>query len=160
VKKELEIVDLPYKRSHMNVTLGNLFSMTFVYPKPPNEAFLVKGGVKDIEYFLKKKMTNIPAVLHHIIFLTNGRKHKFCELLNMGKLRIRREKPSKFTWNRRFYYIIQLGAPKVLHIKEFRRIPRGWIKELDPYVPEIKKSLRFMDFEDNYIDRLRKTSWF
>jgi hypothetical protein len=146
-KMPLKEIILPYSRKRINVQIGNCFGMTFVYPKPPHESFLVKGGVKDIESYINLNMENIPAVLHHVTYLNSRRTHKYCEIINMGKLRLRREIPNRYTWNRRYYYLIQLGAPKILHIKEFRKIPRGWIKELDPYVPTPRPKPLGVDFD-------------
>ena len=131
----MEEIILPYNQK----LISNCFTLAFVYPRPPEESFVVKGGIVDIHRFIMTKYTTHPAIIHYVLYHIKGKK-SYCSLINMGYLRIRRQIPTKYQWNRRYYYIIDLRRTQLLPIKELRKIPRSWISDLDEYIPE--KTLR------------------
>jgi hypothetical protein len=106
----------------------------FVYPRPPEEPFVIKGPRKEVVNWMAFNLYG-PAIVHYVTETSKGTKNCYCSLENMGNLRIRRQIPTKYTWNRRFYYIVDVKGSQLLPIMELRKIPRCWMPELEPYIP-------------------------
>jgi hypothetical protein len=134
-------------------SISNCYTTAFVYPRPPAESFVIKGGIVDIHRFIMTKYTTHPAIVHYVLYHLKGRK-SYCSLINMGYLRIRRGIPTKFQWNRRYYYIIDLRKTQLLPLKELRKIPRGWMSDLDQFIPEnTLKRIRAAMMEKNRMEK-------
>lgn len=135
----MKIVNMAYNRNIKNINNKNFYSFAFCYPPSNINPFLIKGGFKDIISYLKLDL-RIPLVVHFVVF-KEDKKSKFPMLLNMGNIRIRREKPNAHNWNRRYYNIVDITKSKILPLKELRRIPRKWIKELDDFMPKYNEKM-------------------
>ena len=117
---------------------SNPYTLAFVYPKD-DTPYVVKGGLRDVEAYLKSNEPK-PAIIHYTHF--HGKTHRrIIETINCGKVLILRKGSTTFNW----VWEIQvadygIGPYKV--IAKIRKLPRKWIKELDPYVSTGKKEVK------------------
>ncbi len=142
--------EFPYDRRRSFV-LANPFAIVFVYPRSAQPCIL-KGGWQDIEkelvYLFKE-----PAILH-CTFWYHGKHRKTIRLHRLSKdlcIWERKEWKSMFEKLKisgHKNWIITNAANGGLSgelevIVAMKRLPRKWIKELDPFVPGYKKPEKF-----------------
>ena len=131
-------------------SLKSPYAIAFVYPKNSNP-FIVQGGKKDIENYLSSEFKE-PAIVHYHTY-EKGIEKTIYKVINVHGLRIRITSPSWPYQNRRSYlypmgrrgniYPVRNVKRAKMSIevngsltfkKEFRRVPRKWIKEINPFI--------------------------
>jgi hypothetical protein len=109
----------------------NPFMILFVYPKNFSP-FVVKGGSTSVDGYIKRKYEKEPMLINRT-YWRHGRHRSFWTHRNIPDVHIDfsfiRHNIKKYG---RPYVITELNSDKV--IAKMRRIPRKWIKELNPYV--------------------------
>jgi len=113
------LYDLPFKT-------GYPFVIAFIYPKK-RKPFIMKGSWNYIRD--KLRQLNIPAVVHFTIW-KYGSYISQCDLVNIKGAYVSKGRRCLKKFNK-FCAIINRENSEL--IKGFRRFPRSWIKELDPY---------------------------
>jgi hypothetical protein len=124
---------------------GNPFTIAFVYPQS-GEACIVKGGLNDVQKYVKE---NYPIAIINYQFFHKGQ-HRGYHSINGEKegyyISFKKSAPSyrQQEYNSGFGYSAKQGhrcQVTVRHYenesgfkKELRRLPRCWMKELNPYV--------------------------
>jgi hypothetical protein len=123
---------------------ANPFTIAFVYPQS-GEACVVKGGLNDVKKYID---ANYPIAIINYTFFAKG--------INRGYYRVNGEKKGyhiSFKKSRPSYrkeegmwghpakqghrcMVIIFGMGGNCFEKEVRRLPRCWMKELNPYVGE------------------------
>jgi hypothetical protein len=108
---------------------ANPYTMAFVYPRD-GAPYIVKGGMKDVEPFLKNTEKS-PAIIHYTFWhYTIAR--RVIETINCGKVSIARKGSAKHgVWE---ISIADKGVSPYIIIAGMRKLPRKWIKELDEYI--------------------------
>jgi len=143
VRKEFEYNQIG---SFRNV---NPYTIFWVYPKT-GEAYIVKGGLNDVESFVDSHQ-RVPAIIHYQYFrhgssrggfkftgnILSNIKINISQFNHYGKsdrarekcsIRVYKVQPLHFSYERNSYSSKELIFEKIV-----KRIPRGWIKELNPY---------------------------
>lgn len=115
---------------------SNPFCIAFVYPSK-RKSFILKGGIKDIEMWLSTFKE--PAIIHRTFWF-----HRVCrvsiEVINTTVPIMIADKE----WYKELWESAKVDKKKnvalVADYKEvivaMKRLPRKWIKELNPYIPK------------------------
>ena len=130
VRKEF---DYDIRKSFRN---ANPFTIAFCYPYPLYDTnFIVKGGLNDVEKFIKKQ--NTPIIVHYSMW-RHGRSRNIIRFENFNKKYafhfIRKEYPKGKMQLIKIEGNLRRSNREVL--ATFKRIPRKWLRELNPYVLE------------------------
>jgi abortive infection bacteriophage resistance protein len=126
---------------------GDPFSIVFVYPYPEfDKPFIIKGGIRKIEDWLESKYV-WPAILHETFWYHGSCRTRihFNNIKNVylfdktnrhSSLQKILEHANISEPIKRFVLYDHQRIPPagVKLITTFNRIPRKWIRELDPYV--------------------------
>ena len=105
---------------------GNPFTIAFVYPKN-EKAFAVKGGLNDVKRYIKG--LHIPCIVHYPFFRNESVRFTSIEVYGLKpEFRVFVES-SRWPIDKQF---MSYGKP--VFQKKVRHLPRGWMKELDPFV--------------------------
>ena len=150
--KVLKEFDYDPIKSYRN---GNPYTIAFVYMQ--NESFCVKGGANDVHKFILDYTDGKPYIVHKTYF-GDGESRWFVSIENLsGKNQAYINGPKWPSENCEreydFSYGIHYNDNKIIKkvrnvmrhelivfsedgnrfTKKFRRVPRGWIKELDQF---------------------------
>jgi len=127
--KKFEEINLEYTPTP-GLTEGpqNPFTIAFCYPKD-REPFVIKGGWVDVEKFLVAKKE---PMLAHITYWWRKAHRTTIKVYNLSE-NINFEESGKLGRKRWRIFIYKNGEKKSLAV--VRRIPRKWLKELNPYCP-------------------------
>lgn len=110
---------------------GNPYTIIFVYPHPDfGIPYIIKGGSNDTDKYLNKVTLYVPAMVYKS-WWWHGDSRGMWRLKNVNAFIIKnhwKKCPKKYTLR------VDTGKLSGKILKHMRRIPRKWIKELDPYI--------------------------
>lgn len=113
---------------------GNPYSIYFIYPKDESP-FIIKGGANDLEKWIERYKT--PAIVH-ITYWKHGFSRRVIQIINVDR--------NIYTYKKKGKWLVSLNGEV---IKTIKRIPRKWMKELNPFVK---------NHDENYLDLKDKVS--
>ncbi len=129
--KKLEEITFSYKPANgfrEQDSPQNPFTIAFCYPRF-KDPFVLKGGWVDVEKFLLEKKEPMMA---HITFWWKKSHRTLIRAYNLTE-NVQFDEGGKLSGKRWRIYVYKNGEKKTL--ATIRRIPRKWLKELNPYCP-------------------------
>jgi hypothetical protein len=106
----------------------NPFTIAFCYPKD-KDPFVIKGGWVDVEQYLKSTIND--PILVHVTYWWKKAHRTAIHVYNLSEEVYFVEKGTR---KKRWEIYTYKGKEKNV-LANVRRIPRKWIKELNPYAP-------------------------
>lgn len=117
-------VEFPYSPIN-SFRRTNPFTIMYIYPRY-GHPFVVKGGLNDCDEYLKRFLR--PALIH-ITYWHHGLHRTSIRIINTSKrIYLMRTFDSNVKKTMIEIYVSEVGI-----IKTIKRVPRKWIKELDPF---------------------------
>lgn len=118
---------------------GNPYTIAFCYPYPLYaKSFIVKGGIKDVVKFLRSQ--KLPMIVHYSMW-RHGITRGYVDVIGFDKkysFYITKSWSSRKTKEKRNWELIATysknGRFKREILAEFKRVPRKWLKELNPFI--------------------------
>lgn len=118
--------EFPYNKIG-SFTNNNPFTISFIYTKSKPKGFIVKGGLNDVKKFLKDNITE-PYIEHRSCWRHGGHRTWIRFENFKSKIYIYDIYPST---GKKKYSQIKVDYTNI--VAEFKRFPRKWIKQLDPF---------------------------
>jgi hypothetical protein len=127
----------------------NPYTICFVYPKL-EDPYIVKGGLNDVKKWLKENQKT-PAVAHINYFYRGKARNVFRTFGIRDNVKVfitglKYPNENTVSYDDNFNMVINKNVKNTLRheiiilsiektfVKRVRKIPRKWIKELDPYI--------------------------
>jgi len=117
---------------------GNPYTIAFCYPKDFSP-FIVKGGIIDVRSHIEKKMLGKAFLVYYTMFW-KGKTRTIIDIYlgntkNSAYLRNRENLCNKHQHYQLIVFLKNTNVSGTLSFEKwFRRPPRKWIKELNPYI--------------------------
>jgi hypothetical protein len=136
---------------------GGPYSISFCYPQN-GDPFVVKGRRFIVDDKIKKLLRGVPAVVHHRCYFEDlqtffdpatGKKtmattsvqmrYEIVHKYGYGKIRISDLRWIKQEGKSRQRYELFARTKTGAFTKMFRKVPRSWIKELNPIIKQLEE---------------------
>jgi len=115
------------------------YIIAYIYPHPSfGKPFIIKGGGTKIGPLIKKELGITPAIVHNTYWYRGNVRYTSIELYNIKNICISEvwdDVKEKYLKKWKIEVRGKNYERKIL--KNIKRIPRKWIKELEPYMTTV-----------------------